>query len=240
MRPPMLHRAASFPVAAFVAFAVAIPVVAAAQPAAPSADRSLSPYFVVEGAAPGVETLPLESTRAEVHIAGVISDVTVRQTYRNDGERAISARYVFPASTRAAVYGLKMTLGTRVIEAKIKEREEAKREYIEAKRAGKTASLLEQDRPNVFTMNLANILPKDHIEVELRYTELLIPTEGAYEMVYPTVVGPRYAGETVDRSSAHNQFVAAPYTHTGVAPRSAFGLHVSLAAGMPIQAIESP
>src|SRR5689334_10225167 len=126
-------------------------------------DKTLSPYFFVEGARPDVEALPLESTKADVHITGVIADVVVRQTYRNDGDRTISARYVFPASTRAAVYGMKMTIGDRVIAAKIKEREQARKEYEEAKKAGKTASLLEQDRPNVFSMNVANILPKDRI-----------------------------------------------------------------------------
>ena len=129
--------------------------------AAPAEDKTLSPFFVVDGAKPGVEALPLESTRADVHIAGVISDVTVTQTYRNDGDRTISAKYVFPASTRAAVYAMKMTIGDRVIVAKIKEREEAKHEFDAAKAAGKTATLLEEERPNVFTMSVANVLPKD-------------------------------------------------------------------------------
>src|SRR6476646_4970140 len=105
---------------------------------ADDADKSLSPYFFVEGAKPGVEAMPLESTKADVHITGTIADVVVKQTYRNDGDRTISARYVFPASTRAAVYGMKMTIGDRVIVAKIKERQEAKKEYEEAKASGKT------------------------------------------------------------------------------------------------------
>jgi Ca-activated chloride channel family protein len=203
-------------------------------------DKSLSPYFFVEGAKPGVEALPLESTKADVHITGVIADVVVRQTYRNDGDQTISARYVFPASTRAAVYGMKMTIGTRVIEAKIKEREEARKEYEEAKASGKTASLLEQDRPNVFSMNVANILPKDRIEVELRYTELLVPTDGVYELVYPTVVGPRYASETLAKNDATNQFVKSAYQHAGQDPTYAFDINVSLAAGMKIQQLDSP
>jgi Ca-activated chloride channel family protein len=203
-------------------------------------DKSLSPYFFVEGATPGVEALPLESTKADVHISGVIADVVVRQTYRNDGDKTISARYVFPASTRAAVYGMKMKIGTRVIEAKIKEREEARKEYEEAKAAGKTASLLEQDRPNVFSMNVANILPKDRIEVELRYTELLVPTDGVYELVYPTVVGPRYASETLDKTAADNKFVKSGYLHAGATPTYAFDINVSVAAGMKIQQLDSP
>lgn len=207
------------------------------EPAA--ADKTLSPYFVVEGAPPGTETLPLESTRADVRIAGVIADVTVTQSYRNDGDRTISARYVFPASTRAAVYGMKMTIGDRQIVATIKEREQAKQEFDAAKRAGKTATLLEEQRPNVFTMSVANILPKDRIAVELKYTELLVPTDGVYELVYPTVVGPRYASATTPATPT-NQFVAAPYRHAGEAPDHDLAIHVALGAGMPIQSVESP
>lgn len=220
-----------------VAVMVALSASAGAEPE--SADRTLSPYFVVEGGAPGVEAMPLESTRADVHISGVIADVVVTQTYRNDGDRTINARYVFPASTRAAVYGMKMTIGDRVIVAKIKEREAARAEYEAAKKEGKTASLLEEDRPNVFSMNVANILPKDHIDVELHYTELLVPTDGQYELVYPQVVGPRYVSEAAPHGS-HDTFAAAPYTHAGTAPAFGFGVHVSIAGGMEIRDVSSP
>jgi Ca-activated chloride channel homolog len=204
------------------------------------ADKTLSPYFVVEGASPGVEALPLQSTNADVRITGVIADVVVTQTYRNDGDRTINARYVFPASTRAAVYGMQMKIGDRVIVARIKERQEARVEYEAAKAAGKTATLLEQDRPNVFSMNVSNILPNDRIDVELRYTELLVPTDGVYELVYPTVVGPRYASETARAGDPRSTFVASPYTRAGVDPQHAFDIKVSLAAGMKIHGIESP
>ena len=117
----------------------------------------------------------------------------VTQVYKNDGKKPLEAIYIFPASTRAAVYGMKMTIGKRVIEAKIKKRDEARREYEQARDAGKNASLLEQQRPNVFQMNVANIMPGDEIKVELKYTELLVPTDRVYEFVYPTVVGPRYS-----------------------------------------------
>lgn len=228
-----------------VAIVLALAGIAGAEPA--DADRTLSPYFVVEGAAPrgapgagaGIEPMPLERTRADIRVAGVIADVVVTQTYRNDGDRTIDARYVFPASTRAAVYGMKMKIGERVIEARIKEREAARVEYEEARRQGKTASLLEQDRPNVFLMRVANILPGDRIDVELRYTELLVPTEGTYELVYPQVAGPRYVSGRVAHGS-HDRFTATPYTHEGAPPAYAFGVHVSLAAGMPIHAIDSP
>lgn len=222
------------------AWCVAAEHAAMAEPTEPAAaDKTLSPYFVIAGVPPDTESLPLESTRADVRIAGVIADVTVTQSYRNDGDRTISARYVFPASTRAAVYGMKMTIGNRQIVATIKEREQAKQEFDAAKRAGKTATLLEEQRPNVFTMSVANILPKDRIAVELKYTELLVPTDGVYELVYPTVVGPRYASATTPATPA-NQFVATPYRHAGEAPDHDLAIHVALGAGMPIQSVESP
>ena len=146
---------------------------------------------------------------------GVLADVVVTQVYKNDGKKPLEAIYIFPASTRAAVYGMKMTIGKRVIEAKIKKRDEARREYEQARDAGKNASLLEQHRPNVFQMNVANIMPGDRIFVELRYTELLVPTDRIYEFVYPTVVGPRYAGAKEGGSASADRWVANPYLRQG-------------------------
>lgn len=136
------------------------------------ADKTLSPYFVVKGD-PAVDQLPLKDTKVDIAVSGVIADVKVVQVYRNEGSRPINATYVFPASTRAAVYAMRMQIGDQVVVAKIKEREKAKEDFEAAKKEGKSASLLEQDRPNVFTMNLANIMPQDQIQIELRYTELL-------------------------------------------------------------------
>jgi Ca-activated chloride channel family protein len=133
-------------------------------------DKTLSPYFHVNSTEPSVDKLPLKHTEAEVNIAGVIADVKVRQVYVNEGEGPIEAIYVFPGSTRAAVYGMKMTIGERVLNAKIQKKEDARQTYEAAKAEGKTASLLEQHRPNVFQMNVANILRGDTVIVELSYT----------------------------------------------------------------------
>jgi Ca-activated chloride channel family protein len=169
-----------------------------------------------------------------VKVLGVIADVTVRQVYENRGERPLHARYVFPGSTRAAVYAMTMTVGERRIVARIKEREQAKRRFEQAKREGKSASLLEQSRPNVFSMNVANILPGDTISVELGYTELLVPTDGIYEVVYPTVVGPRYSSTAREEAPPADRFVQSPYTRQGEPPRSALFLTAQLSTGVPL------
>ncbi|MGE5235519.1 MAG: VIT and vWA domain-containing protein [Acidobacteriota bacterium] len=205
-----------------------------------AADRTLSPYFFVPGGDPAVDRLPLESTSAQVRIAGVIADVTVTQVYRNRGDRPIEAIYVFPASTRAAVYGLRMAVGDRVIEAVIKERGQARADYEQARAQGRTASLLEQQRPNVFQMNVANVLPGDRIEAVLRYTELLVPSDGVYEFVYPAVVGPRYSNRPAAGAPETERWVESPYQHEGEAPAYGFGFSAVLSAGMPISRISCP
>jgi Ca-activated chloride channel homolog len=217
-----------------------LPLDARAQVQRPPDDRTLSPYFLVEGGDPAVDRLPLKDTSVEVSITGVIADVTVRQLYENHGTRPIHARYVFPASTRAAVYGMTMTVGEVRIVATIRERERAAKEFQTAKRQGKSAALLEQARPNVFTMQVANVLPGDTIAVELRYTELLVPTDGTYEFVHPTVVGPRYSERRGGGALPGDDFVRTPYTRQGEAPQSTFRLSGTVSTGVPIQDLVSP
>jgi Ca-activated chloride channel homolog len=197
-------------------------------------DKTGSPYFVIVGNTnENQEGLPLESTKADVTISGVIADISITQVYRNRGKSPIEAIYVFPASTRAAVYAMKMSIGERTIIAKIEEKNKARQDYETAKQNGQSASLLEQERPNVFTMNVANIMPADLINVTLRYTELLIPDEGIYEFVYPTVVGPRYTNGK-ETPNGTEPWVGNPYTKEGVAPAYEFGINVNINAGMPL------
>ena len=197
----------------------------------------LAPYFQVNTVTDdATETLPLRSTSADVNIAGVIADVVITQVYENTGQAPIEAIYVFPGSSQSAVYGMRMKIGERIIEAEIQEKQAARATYEAAKQAGKRASLLEQERPNVFQMNVANIMPGDRVEVELRYTELLLPEAGVYQFVYPTVVGPRY---TDGSESRNNGYTATPYTTMGTEPAYDFGLNIYLNGGMPLQSVTS-
>lgn len=224
-----------------IGWIVAVTIGSQALPAhAEGPDKTLSPYFQVSGGDGSVDAMPLLGTDVDVQIVGVIADVRVKQTYKNDGATTLHATYVFPASTRAAVHGLTMRVGNQLVRAQIKEREEAKRTFEQAKREGKSASLLEEDRPNVFRMSVANILPGDKIEVELLYSELIVPTGGTYEFVYPTVVGPRYSSQPAASAPATDKFVASPYLHQGEAPASSFTLSGRLTGGMPIDSAVSP
>lgn len=219
------------------AFATLIARPVHAQEATGLREKTESPYFFVKSDDPDVDRLPLKGTAVDVKISGVIADVTVTQTYRNEGRRPIEARYVFPGSTRAAVGGLNVRLGDRLITAQIREKAQARIDYEAAKKEGKTAALLEQQLPNVFQMNVANILPGDDVKVELRYTELLVPQGGNYQFVFPTVVGPRHNSPTSEGAQA--KWVAQPTLRAGVAPSTAFKLKVALDAPLGIKEVRS-
>lgn len=201
-------------------------------------DKTISPFFYVESSDSTIDQLPLKSTKVNVDISGVIADVTILQSYANVGSKTIEAKYIFPMSTKAAVYKLRMIIGDRIMTAVVKEKEQAQQEYEEAIEQGHTATLLEQERPNVMQMKVGNILPGDNIDIELRYTELITPVNGVYEFVYPTVVGPRYFGPSSDPSDS--TWVEIPYTHEGEPPMHTFDINVAINGGMPVQAVSCP
>ncbi|HEY0708359.1 MAG TPA: VIT domain-containing protein [Polyangia bacterium] len=200
-------------------------------------DRTLAPYFTVAGDDKSTEQIPLKSTSGEVAIAGAIARVKVKQVFENTGQKPIEAVYVFPASTRASVHGMRMTIGSRTIEARIDRRAAARAAYQEARDQGKRASLLEQERPNVFTMNVANVMPGDRIAVELEYSELVIPEDAVYEFVYPTVVGPRYGGGT---DPQRDTWIANPTLRRNAPDPYAFDVRVHLETGIALKEMSSP
>jgi len=205
-------------------------------------DRSLAPRIWIPDGNPVTDHLPLKSSTADIVIDGPIARVTVTQHYTNAGARPINARYVFPGSTHAAVQGLTMKIGDRVVKAVIKEKQEAKKIYEAAKQAGKHAALLDQKRPNVFMMNVANIMPGDDVELTLQYSELLVPDQGVYELVYPTVVGPRYGGDPV-QSAPDADWVSNPYAKDGAdgsnPAQIKTDIHVHLASPIPVSDLRS-
>ncbi len=158
-------------------------------------EKTESPYFAVFTEDSTNVDFPLISTNVNVVISGVIANVEIEQVYENVGDEDISATYVFPMSHNAAIYGMQMIIGDRVINAIIKERNEAQAEYDSAKSKGVTATLLEQHRPNVFQMSLANIGAGETLRVLVKYTELIVPEKGIYQFVFPNIVGPRFTND---------------------------------------------
>ncbi len=257
---------------ALLLFIAACPPVHAAENKTAEADNSqessqeeelLAPYFIIKGTdedACPLEHFPLKATNIVANISGMIAETYVTQTYVNEGSIPINASYVFPANSNVAVHGMKMIIGNEMITARIQEKEEAKKEYEEAKSEGKSTSLMEQKRPNVFTMDVANIMPGDTVSIELHYTELINPRENIFEFVFPTVVGPRYAppqesggdgsvsdgsadsttpDPKSDTSADNDDWVSSPYLENDDAPLGDYNITVNLSTGVPIAEITS-
>jgi Ca-activated chloride channel family protein len=135
---------------------------------------------------------PLKHTDVRAEISGFITRVTVTQQFWNPSKEKIEAVYVFPLPQNAAVDDMTLKVGDRTVRGLIKRREEAQAIYQAARQAGHVAALLDQERPNIFTQSVANIMPGENVTVEISYVELLRYEAGSYEFVFPMVVGPRY------------------------------------------------
>lgn len=164
-------------------------------PAAPAKEESTVAAGRLDAVSPSGEVLgtcPLKHTAVDAELSGTIARVTVIQRFHNPFPEKIEAVYVFPMHQDSAVDSMTMTVGDRVVKGIIKERGEARRIYTEAKAMGKVASLLDQERPNIFTQAVANIEPGRQVTITIRYSQVLAWKDGRFEFDFPTVVGPRY------------------------------------------------
>jgi len=201
-----------------------------------------------DGAIAGV--CPLRHTHVGGAVSGFIARVTVTQVFENSAEKNIEAVYTFPLPEDAAVDDMTIQIGDRTVRGVIKKREEARAIYEKAKSTGRAAALLDQERPNIFTQSLANILPGEQVTVIISYLQTLPYEDGSYRFIFPMVVGPRYipgspigkqAGgwaqdtEKVPDASKITPPVAPPGTRAG----HDISLELAIDAGVPIQSVKS-
>ncbi len=179
---------------------------------------------------------PLKSTRVSADISGFITRVRVVQEFENNFNEPIEAVYTFPLSQTAAVDDMTMRIGDRIIRGVILKKEEARKVYESAKSSGNTASLLDQERPNIFTQSVANILPNEKIEIEISYVETLKFEDGSYEFVFPMTVTPRYIPESVDAEDAEK---ISPPVISDTRAGHDISIEVNLNAGVPVENINS-
>ena len=140
--------------------------------------------------------LAMLDSRIEVTVRGPIVEAVVVQQFRNTGDRATEATYIFPLPADAAVSAMAMQIGAVAIRAAIERRDDAQRRYEAAVAAGAAAALLDQERPDVFTQTVSAIPPRGVVEVTLRYDTVARYQSGTWELVVPMVVAPRYVPGT--------------------------------------------
>jgi Ca-activated chloride channel family protein len=178
---------------------------------------------------------PLKHTSVTADISGFLARVTVTQEFENDFTEPIEAVYTFPLSQNSAVDAMTMHIGERTIRGQILKREDAKKVYEQAKTDGKTASLLDQERANIFTQSVANILPNEKIVIEISYVETLKYEDGSYEFVFPMTVGPRYIPGSVNAVEAQKISPPVALERAG----HDISIDVNLDAGVPVEGIIS-
>jgi Ca-activated chloride channel family protein len=238
----------------------------AQQPPCPAPSSPLSPGAISQGTlvarlrqhagATGCpdtapRTFSLQHTEVDAEVSGFLASVTVTQVFENPYTEPLEALYVFPLPEKAAVDGMELVIGERISKGVIQTREQARATYEQAKSEGKTAALLDQERPNVFTQSVANILPGERIRVRIHYVDRLPYESGTYRFTFPMVVGPRYMGGEAlpfrqgEGTSADTTAVpdASRISPPVLPPELRAGhdiqVNVRLDAGLPIQALRS-
>ena len=202
---------------------------------------------------------PVLKTDVQIAVTGTIARATVRQEFTNPSRKKgdwLEGVYVFPLPETAAVDHLRMKIGERIIEGRIKERAEAKTVYDQAKREGKRTGLVEQERPNLFTTSVANIGPGEHVTIELEYQDTVRYENEEFQLRFPMAVGPRYipgvpviveeqgprgSGTSPDTDRVPDASRITPPIHPpedgAINPLS---LSLSLNPGFPLAKVESP
>jgi Ca-activated chloride channel family protein len=193
---------------------------------------------------------PLEHTSVKAEVSGFLARVTVTQVFHNPLDKKIEAVYTFPLSADGAVDDMVMLIGDRTVRGVIKRREEARQIYEQAKQQGHVAALLDQERPNIFTQSVANIMPGEKVKITISYVELLAYDDGAFKFVFPMVVGPRFipgapagkqgtgwAKDTPEVPDASR--ITPPVAPEGARAGHDIDLAVSIDAGVPIESLDS-
>lgn len=235
-----------------VVSALVLAALAFAQQQQPAAEKPVIPGGELQILKPDGQisgTCPLKHTDVVANVAGFVGRTKVKQTFHNPLNEKIEAVYVFPLPSDAAVDEMIMTVGDRRIVGQVKPREEARQVYEQAKAAGHVASLLDQERPNIFTQSVANVEPGAQVVIEISYVETLKFEDGWYEFVFPTVVGPRYMpgtptgkqgeGFAPDTTQVPDASKISPQvTPQGTRAGHDISLTVNIDAGMEIQQFE--
>jgi len=197
----------------------------------------------------GLKTATRTNTDVAMTVSGLVARVSVRQEFRNDGDEWTEGVYVFPLPDKAAVDRMRLHIGERYIEGEIREKEQARKDYERARNEGRKASLVEQERPNLFTTSVANIAPGERVVVEIEYLENLRYDNGTFSIRFPMTLTPRYipgspvpdrqgSGWSADTTRVGDASRITP-PHVTTSQDHRISLRANIDAGMPLEIVAS-
>jgi Ca-activated chloride channel family protein len=215
-----------------------------------ASDQTAGSLKIISKDGSAKSTCPLRHTEVRGAISGFLARVTVTQAFENTATQKIEAIYTFPLPDNAAVDDMTIQIGNRTVRGVIRKREEARAIYEQAKRTGHVAALLDQERPNIFAQSVANILPGEQVTVTISYLQTLEYEAGAYQFVFPMVVGPRYIpGQPIGKQTGGwapdtNKVPDASKITPQVTPRATraghdISIELAIDAGVPLVQLSS-
>ena len=224
----------------------AYPVTVTATEAAPEQPQSGSLLWKMQQ---GYSTASALNTAVDIQVSGLVARVSVRQEFRNEGAEWVEGIYVFPLPDKAAVDRMRLHIGDRFIEGEIREKEQARKEYEQAKQSGRKTSLVQQQRANLFTTSVANVAPGERVVVEIEYLEDLRYEDGRFSIRFPMTLTPRYipgqalpdrqgSGWSVDTDDVPDASLITPPQVTA-SQHHKISLTADINAGMPLEIIAS-
>jgi Ca-activated chloride channel family protein len=230
-------------VAAAVAMSLAILALSSTAQAATPNDAKTGELLLRSGASGAYDAAPKVATEVAIQVSGMVARTRVTQRFHNPGSAPVEGVYVFPLPDRSAVDRLRIAIGSRVIEGRIREKGEARREYRQARSEGRKAALVEQLRPNLFTNTVAHIGPGEEVEVTIEYQQVLGFENGEFSLRFPLAVTPRYVPMGGEATGFGGTSVPAPSgtgsAASGTKPANPVDIAVFIDAGVPIAAARS-
>ena len=206
-------------------------------------DPKAGALLIRTGTAGQYTVAPTVETEVSIHVTGMVARTRVTQAFHNPGDEFVEGVYVFPLPENAAVDHLRMLIGDRTIEGQIKEKEEARRTYETAKREGRKAALVEQQRPNLFTNAVAHIGPKEMVRISIEYQQSLAYENGEYRLRFPLAVTPRYVPMSATRKESTAEpdpsILHADYADPACGPVNPVDIAVVIDAGVPLANVKS-
>lgn len=200
------------------------------------------PTFIFTGAENTQLSAQAIDTQVDIKVSGLIAHTTVKQVFVNNEDVPLNGRYQFPLPDNAAVNYLRIALGERVIDGKIMEKQQARKVFEQAKITGKKASLVEQQRPNLFTNDIANIPAGERIVITIKYVQQLSFRDGEFALNFPLAITPRYFPHDHQLTKGDEKLaLSEPEIQAMLASKTSpkASISVLIDAGIPLQEVSS-
>ena len=149
------------------------------------------PRFIVNSDASDIDSLLPDSTHIEAHVSGIITEVIIKQFFVYQGSSTLEASLLMPMHPSIMIHGGMVKVGNQSYKAEMKDKEKVREIYDQAKKK-LDPFFLSWNEPNAFQMHVSGIQPGMRVSYEIRYTQIMKPNLGTYQLILPKPLRPYY------------------------------------------------